>query len=173
MSPSKLIMFATMSIVVWTGLAGPLSPSVMADDILVRFEGGIGVIPLRAGGLANEVLGVQPGGRPWVIKDLDVKVKTNGEITVDGEGLLLGGGDNVGRTGGNSVAAQLFCGGEPFTSPGVPLEPNGDFQIKGTLSPLPPDDPEDCVNPVLLIRSMNPTTGDLGNWFAAGIPKEK
>ena len=77
MRPSKLIMFATMSLFVWTCLAGPLSLSVMADDTLVRFEGGIGVVPLRAGGLANEVLGVQPGGRPWVIKDLDVKVKAN------------------------------------------------------------------------------------------------
>ena len=85
---------------------------------------------------------------------------------------MLGGGDNVGRTGGNSVVAQLFCGVEPFTSPGVPLEPNGDFKIEGTLSPLPPDNPEDCANPVLLIRSINPTTGVLGNWFAAGIPKE-
>jgi hypothetical protein len=82
----------------------------------------------------------------------------------------LGGGDNVGRTGGNSVAAQLFCGGEAFTSPGVPLEPNGDFKINDTLSPLPL--PAVCANPVLLIRSINPNTGVLGNWFAAGIPKE-
>jgi hypothetical protein len=108
-----------------------------------------------------------------VIKDLEAKVQTNGDIAVDGEGLVLAGGANVGRMGGNSVAAQFFCGTEAITSPGVPLEPNGDFQITGTLSPLPPADPVDCADPVLLIRSIDPTTGVLGNWFAAGIPKEE
>ena len=117
---------------------------------------------------------MNPGGRPWVIKDLEAKVQTSREITVDEEGLVLGGGNNVGRAGGNSVAAQLSCGTEAFTSPDVPLEPNepdGDFKIGGTHSPLPPDDPDDCANPVLLIRSIN-STGALGNWFAAGTAKE-
>jgi hypothetical protein len=156
------------------GLAGrALCPPVMADDTLVRFEGGIGATPARLNAgvfVANDVQGVNPGGRPWVIKDLVAEVKTNGEIEVVGEGLLLGGGNNVGRTGGNSVVAQLFCGTQAFTSPGVLLEPNGDFKIKDTLSPLPL--PAVCATPVLLIRSIDPSTGVLGNWFAAGIPKE-
>ena len=67
-----------------------------------------------------------------------------------------------------SVAAQLFCGDQTFTSPGVALEANGDFKITGILSPLPL--PGICETPVLLIRSINLTTGVLGAWFAAGIP---
>jgi hypothetical protein len=161
---------------------------VIADDTLVRFRGGIGVIPVSnvAGDpviinnvttfpnvTRNVVRGVNPAGQIWVISDLDAKVKTNGDIEVKGEGLLLGGGNNIGTNGGQSVAATLFCGpvGTPqafSTAPGVPLEPNGDFTIKDTLDNLPL--PAICANPLLLIRSFNNETG-IGAWFAAGIPK--
>jgi hypothetical protein len=49
MRPSKLIMVAMMSVFVWVGLVGLFAPSVMADDTLARFEGGIGVIPVSSG----------------------------------------------------------------------------------------------------------------------------
>ena len=152
---------------------------VSADDTLVRFKGGIGVIPVSSGvgqGATAEVvnrnivLGVQPPGQIWRISDLDAKVKTNGDIQVRGEGLLLAGGNGIGTNAGQSVAATLFCGPTATfsTSPGVPLEANGDFKIKDTLDNLPL--PAICANPVLLIRSFNNATG-LGAWFAAGIPK--
>ena len=175
---SKLIMFATMSIFVWTCLAGPLSPSVMADDTLVRFEGGIGVIPVSNVVVnadstitvnRNIVRGVNPPGQIWVIDQLDAKVKTNGDIEVEGKGLILGGGNNVGRATGQFVFATLICGASaPFTLhntnlAGVPLDPNGDFRIDDVLSSIPLD----CASPVLLIRNASG-----GNWFAAGIPKE-
>jgi hypothetical protein len=170
MRPSKRIMVAMMSVFVWTGLVGLFAPSVMADDTLASFKGGIGVIPVRAGPAANIVRGVNPGGQPWVISKLEADVNTNGEIKVEGEGLLLGGGNSIGTTGGNSVIATLICGtlpNGPFTlhsSGAVPLEPNGDFRIDDRLSPAPP---VPCDNPVLLIRS----SGN-GNWFAAGIPTD-
>ena len=164
----KRILFVA-SLVILSG--GLFALSVSANVIWAKFKGGIGSVPLRAGGLANDVLGVNPGGRPWVIKDIDAEIKENGDINVQGEGLLLGGGNNIGRTGGNSVVAQLFCGTAPFTSGPVLLEPNGDFRINGRLSPVPP---LICDNPVLLIRSFDPTasppTARIGNWFAAGIP---
>ncbi|HEV8340922.1 MAG TPA: hypothetical protein VGR30_01005 [Candidatus Binatia bacterium] len=145
---------------------------VIGDDTLVRFEGGIGVSPLRgtpAVPVANTVQGVSPPGQFWRISDLDAKIKTNGDIQVDGEGLLLAGGDTIGTNANQTVGATLFCGGVASSTPhGVPLEPDGDFKIKDTLSPLPPPV---CANPVLLIRSFNTTTGVLGVWFAAGIPK--
>jgi hypothetical protein len=178
MKPSTLIMSAMISVFVWTGLVGLLAPSVMADDTLASFKGGIGVIPVSSGvgtGETAEVVnrnivrGVQPAGQIWVIRELKAKVRTNGEIEVEGEGLVLGGGNNVGRTTGQSVFATLICGSAPpFTEHssdpvGVPLDPNGDFRIDDVLS----DAPLTCDSPVLLIRNA----ANL-NWFAAGILDE-
>ncbi len=138
-----------------------------ADDRLVRFDGGIGVIPARAGGAANVVRGVNPGGQVWVISRLSADVRTDGRITVDGRGLLLGGGDNIGLNGNQSVRARLFCGAQGaevvHNSELVALEANGDFRIDGLLDPVPLGA---CERPVLLIVSGG------GNWFAAGIPKQ-
>jgi hypothetical protein len=142
-----------------TGLA--LSLAAAAADPLVRFEGGIGSQPLRAGGLVNDVLGVAPGGRPWVISSLSADVKTDGSISVEGRGLLLGGGA-IGTNAGQSVRARLFCDGVPSDSDLVPLEANGDFRITGFLIPTPPSV---CNSPTLLIVSGG------GAWFAGGIPK--
>jgi hypothetical protein len=158
------------------GIAVMLSGgAALAGDNLVRFEGGIGVIPWSIDATSgtptrNVVREVPPGGQPWVISRLSVDVKENGRIRAKGEGLLLGGGGNIGRNGGASVFATLFCG-DPLsatahdsTPTGVPLEPNGDFRINDVLSPLPPGE---CTNAVLLIRTANG-----GRWFAAGIPKD-
>jgi hypothetical protein len=157
-------------------------PTASADDLLARFKGGIGVIPVSSGvapvasQLTSEVVnrnfvrGVQPAGQIWVIEKLDAKVGMNGRISVEGKGLILGGGNNVGRATGQSVFATLICdlpGLEQHstTLTGVPLTTTGDFKINDKLSPVPPGD---CPNPVLLIR-----TAGTGNWFAAGILRPK
>src|SRR2546422_7991067 len=162
-----------------------LAPSAMAGT-LVEFEGGIGVIPVSsAAGTQNadatfpnvnrnDVRGVAPGGQPWVIRRFDAKVKENGDIRAEGKGLILAGGNNIGTTGGvPTVFATLFCqvaAGPPPTfsshnSPEATLEPDGDFKIRGTLSPTPPDP---CTNPALLIRIA---PASVGRWLAAGILK--
>ncbi len=158
-------------ITLFLGLAFPLSATA---DSLAKFQGGIGVIPVSSGqGTAatatvvnrNIVRGVQPAGQIWVIADLQADVTDDGRITVDGRGLLLGGGNNIGTNANQSVRATLLCandGNVLHDSGLVPLEPNGDFRIDDLLSPAPPNP---CTNAVLLIR--NPA----GAWFAAGIPK--
>lgn len=95
---------------------------VIADERLVAFQGGIGVVPVSsAAGVQNAdgtfpnvnrnvVRGVNPGGQPWVIADLRADVRVDGRIAVDGRGLLLAGGNNTGRPpAGLSVRARLFC----------------------------------------------------------------
>ena len=143
-----------------------LLPAVaQAADPLVRFEGGIGVQPVRAGGAVNDVNTVPPGGRPWVISRLTAEVATDGRIRVDGRGLLLAGGAAIGTPGGQSVRARLFCDNVAVgdSSPLVPLQPNGDFRIDAVLDgPMP----SLCKTPVLLVINAG------GAWFAAGIPKD-
>jgi hypothetical protein len=149
-----------------------------ADDLLVRFNGGIGVDPVS--GIAsnvpvlNVVRGVPPGGFPWVIKRLRADVLVDGQIHVDGRGLLLAGGNVLGTNGGQKVVAILFCGAPgPAGTVGnatahstdpdaVPLDVNGDFRIDDLLTPPPP---APCDSPALLIA-----TPGTHHWFAAGIP---
>ena len=133
-----------------------------AEGPLARFEGGIGVIPVSAGPAPNVVNGISPGGQPWVIARLSANIKSDGRISVEGRGLLLAGGNGIGTSGGQSVRALLFCGGVMFNSDLVPLAANGDFEIDGMLSAVPPSP---CTTPVLLIVNPGP------RWFAAGIPK--
>jgi hypothetical protein len=154
--------------------------SAVADDTLVEFRGGIGVLPVASGVgqeataevvTRNMVRGVQPAGQIWVISALRADVKVDGRIHVDGRGLLLGGGNSIGLNGNASVFATLICeAAAPFTErsthgAGVALEPNGDFRIDDVLVPAPP---ADCDSPVLLIRNAEPNPV----WFAAGIPKQ-
>lgn len=155
------------------GFVVPLSAH--ARDTLVRFEGGIGVIPTSRVNqpvapstiptvVTNVVRKRNPGGQPWVIARLEARIRMDGSIRATGRGLLLAGGDGIGTTGNQSVRAVLFCGpaatASEHSSELVPLEPDGDFKINGELSPAPP---ATCDTPVLLIVNGG------GAWFAAGI----
>ena len=139
---------------------------LVADDTLVRFQGGIGVDPPSTVGTPNVVRGVSPPGQLWRIDDLRADVKIDGSITVDGRGLLLAGGNSIGTTANVKVFATLICeAAAPFAehstnAAGVALEPNGDFRIDDILSPPPTG----CASPVLLIRNTANRA-----WFAAGI----
>ena len=149
-------------------LAVLVASSAMADEIIVKFKGGIGVMPASTVGSANIVQGVQPPGEPWVIRALSAQVKQDGRIHVEGRGLLLAGGNGIGTNGGQKVFATLICGTALFSTPvadAVPLAADGDFTIDDVLSPVPP---LDCASPVLLIRSA--TITPVFPWFAAGIP---
>lgn len=147
----------------------PLADAIAADQI-ARFEGGIGSQPFASANGAvvpNAVLGVNPGGRPWVIKRLIAEARDDGRIRVDGRGLLLAGGDGVATPGGQTVRARLFCDGVAHNSDDVAeLDENGDFRIDSHLTPTPPSP---CNSPVLLIVNV-PQQGT-PVWFAAGIPK--
>jgi hypothetical protein len=151
-------------------LALAFSVAALADDRIVRFDGGIGETPVSNTTTPNTVRNILPGGQPWVISRLTADVRSDGSISVDGRGLLLAGGNNIGTTGGLSVRALLFCGATVHASPVVALEPDGDFRINGLLSPTPPSE---CTTPVLLIAGQVNAGGTIvDRWFAAGIPKQ-
>jgi hypothetical protein len=105
------------------------------EPALVKFKGGIGVIPVTgvaANGTVNlnVVRGINPAG-PWRIANLDADVKSDGHIRVKGRGLLLASGNGIGTNAGASVFATLFCGpaatATAFSSNRVALEADGDF----------------------------------------------
>lgn len=160
MNPMKSLL-ASLLVFVMVAIA----QSALAQN-LVRFSGGVGVIPTGSGN--TTVRGVAAAGQIWRIEDLKADVKQDGRIRLDGRGLLLASGNSVGSNANASVFATLFCANDgniahSSTLTGVPLEVNGDFRIDDTLSPAPPNP---CTSPVLLIRSAGNTS-----WFAAGIPK--
>jgi hypothetical protein len=172
----SLLLFAIVAL-------APLS--AVADDSLVKFDGGIGAIPVSAGQgtaatattvIRNIVRGVQAPAQLWTIADFKAEVTVDGHIRADGKGLVFAGGNTIGTAlvGGTAslkVFATLICENvAPFVErntklAGVPLAANGDFRIDDVLSP-PPLPPSSCATPVLLIRN----TGNL-SWFAAGIQK--
>ena len=140
-------------------IGGVFASALQADDTLARFKGGIGVHPVSnvtTNVTPNIVRGVNPAGQLWVIEDLDARIKTNGDISVRGKGLILAGGNNAGRATGQSVFATLICDtAEPFgqhntNTAGVPLSAGGDFKIDDVLTPLPTGA---CASPMLLIRN--------------------
>src|SRR3954451_18337972 len=96
-------------------LALAFSAAVMADDRLVRFDGGIGEIPVSNTTTPNVVRGVSPGGRPWGISRLTAGVRTGAHTLVAGRGLLLAGGNGIGTNGGQMVVARLSCQLPPTT----------------------------------------------------------
>lgn len=159
-------------------LVGALASTTLAEDGTLRFRGGVGVLPVSSGqgteAIAtvvnrNIVRGVQPAGQIWLIRKFAASVSASGDIRAVGRGLILGGGNNIGRATGQSVFATLFCGAvAPFTESssnlvGVPLTEEGDFVINDVLDPAPPTP---CDSPVLLIRNAANSS-----WFAAGIPR--
>jgi hypothetical protein len=149
------------------------------EDVIAKFQGGIGVIPVQNGAgtknpvdgtfpdvKLNIVRGVNPGAGPWRIGDLRAEIHADGHFQVVGRGLLLASGNGIGTNSNQSVFATLICeAATPFSEHNtvvVPLEPNGDFRIDDFVSSVP----SECASPVLLIRNAN------GVWFAAGIPQQ-
>lgn len=145
-------------------------PVAAAADNRIEFHGGIGSTPFALANGApvpNDVRGIAPGGRPWVIEKLRAAVRPDGNISVKGEGLLLAGGNLVGQPGlPRQVVATLLCGATELTSPPADVDANGNFVIRGTLAGALPSP---CQTPTLLIRNF--TANAAGAWFAAGIPE--
>src|SRR5262249_21652052 len=145
------------------------------EEIVVRFDGGIGVQPVLINPItfvasADVVRGIAPGLLPWTIHGLKAELTTDGEFEARGRGLVLAGGAPVGTRGDlAAVRALLFCDASnvAHVSPPASLDVDGDFSIEGLLTP--PTDPT-CPTPTLLIV-VGPGTNQFPfRWVAAGIP---
>jgi hypothetical protein len=111
----------------------------------------------------NPLLGTAAGGVPWVIRpSSEVKLHTDGRMTVRIRGLLIPSGQFAGTTGPvMTVSASLYCDGNTTpvdTSNAVPLSSAGNARIRTTVM-LPPK----CLIPAVLIHP----NGALGTYIAA------
>ena len=101
-------------------VTGVVVASAREGNVIARFDGGIGVIPVTGGAgtpnadgtlpnvKLNVVRSVSPAG-PWRIADLKAVVNADGGISVKGKGLLLASGNSIGTNANASVFATLIC----------------------------------------------------------------
>ena len=119
--------------------------------------------------------GVGSGGAPWVVKQGEASVSSDGRIHVEVQGLLIGAGASdptlVGTTATvTMVGATLVCGGSggalvALPVAGVtpsPLSSLGNAVIDQTTML-----PAACFGPVVLVQIFNPAAAQLGPFIAA------
>ena len=131
---------------------------------LVRSEHLIGVqAPFT--GTTNPVHGVSGGGAPWVLSEGELRVKADGRVRMEVEGLVIDptfpnkilAGTNP--SGVFRVAVSCDNGDGTYTvvrSDPTPATRTGDASLRTRVS-LPPT----CHDPIAFI------TNDAGAWFAA------
>jgi hypothetical protein len=107
---------------------------------------------------------VNPGGAPWVLKENSrVRVREDGRLTLVVRGLVI-----PGRTPGNPVAmmaASLVCGDEVVDSTDAfPVDEDGNGRINARIMV-----PEDCEDPIVLVRNASSPDGELGAYFAVAM----
>jgi len=112
------------------------------------------------------------GGVPWVIDKGEARLKENGELKVEVEGLVLDPNDPIvqrlGLGGINPVAqffATLSCldtAGNVINIDTAPVAASleGDAKVKEVL-----DLPETCIAPIILVRGVSAPFQN--PWFAA------
>jgi hypothetical protein len=94
------------------------------------------------------VAGVTAGGRPWAITEGEVRVRRDGSIRVEVEGLVIPVAPFNGTNPVASLAASLVCGGSVVSTTGtVPFSPAGDATIRSTVA-VPPT----CADPIVLLN---------------------
>jgi len=159
---TSLTLITTVTAALAAGLmtAGPAAAH--GGDTLLRsgFEGNV---PADRPGATPTIAGVPSAGRPWVLEDnSQVRVREDGRIDVKLRGLVIEEAPFNGTNPVAQVAATLVCDDmvadstDPFD-----LSPEGDGRTRQHI-----DVPEDCDDPVVLIRGVNAATGALGGYFA-------
>ena len=105
--------------------------------------------PLQ-GSLQSDPLlfGRTPGGAPWVISDGTARLRANGDLSVEVEGLII-------PTRGNNplatLSATVVCNGRDFLmTAAVPFSATGDATIETRVNL-----PDRCLAPVVLLNPLS------------------
>ncbi len=82
------------------------------------------------------IVGVAPGRAPWVIGEGEVRVRADGRVRVEIEGLQIPRPDGTKDNPIPAIVASLFCGGAlaAQTAPQTLSVPGGDAEFRTTLA---------------------------------------
>lgn len=162
MRPSiRLATTAALTALITTGLT--TTTSADHGGSLVRSKHLIGVqAPFL--GSANPVHGVNGGGLPWVLDDGELRVKADGRVRMEVEGLVIDPAANSALAGTNpspvfKVVISCDNGDGTFTkvsSETTPATTTGDASLRTRVTL-----PAKCADPIAFITNAN------GAWFAA------
>ena len=94
------------------------------------------------------IFGVKAGGAPWVLGEGEVRVRADGRIRVELEGLQIPRANGTKDNPVAKIVASLFCGGSlaARTAPQDLSVPGGDAEFRATLAV-----PSSCDGATVLI----------------------
>lgn len=157
---------ALMGLAVVVGLVSPATSTGSGADIL-EFDVMAGVSEPFTG-TANPIRNVNGGGLPWELDKGEGRLRKNGELRVEVEGLVLARRAPVPESQQGTNPAPEFIGiVSCLTSSGgtaqtvnvstnpVPATPDGDARIRERVAL-----PKPCFAPIVFVASSG------GSWFA-------
>jgi hypothetical protein len=117
------------------------------------------------GSAANAIRGVTGAGAPWVIGESEVRLRADGRLKVEVEGLVIAPNGPAAVAGTNPVPVMkitVSCvGGDGTTmnvsTEGFLVDADGDGEINTMVSL-----PSPCVAPIIFVANNNAA----GAWFA-------
>jgi hypothetical protein len=144
------------------GLLAQASGAASGDEKILEFDTMIGVSgPFL--GPANPINGVPGAGAAWRLDRGRGELRSNGDLQVDVEGLVLvNTGANPSATFRGVVACHTIIDGQAATARDVtgpfPATTDGDSKIEANI-----DVPEPCFDPAIFVTTG---AGDPPRWFA-------
>jgi hypothetical protein len=173
MKKSVLLLLSCVVLVGGLLAAGPASVAAGEGSKKILSFGTMVGVPRPYTGNTNAIRGIAGGGLPWVVDQANGKLRADGRIQVDVQGLVLDPNDAAviaaGLAGTNPIPnfkAIVSClsrdeAGTTATTVNVetglfPATTTGDSEIEDTV-----DLPDPCIAPIVFVTS--PT----GQWFAA------
>ena len=147
-------------------VAGQFSQAQAREPKILEFDTMVG-IPLAFTGTQNPIRGINGGGIPWTLSSGRGELKSNGELEIEVQGLVLAAGPNAGINPVANFRAIVSCLKSDATvqnvvsdlfpaTTGPASAGGGDAQIETSLTL-----PQPCIAPIVFVTSPG------GSWFAA------
>jgi hypothetical protein len=152
-----LLVFGVATLLVPVGVTAAISSG--DGRTVLKFDTMAPVVPPYTGS-ANPVRGVNGGGIPWVVDSAHGRLRADGRLTIEVEGLVLATtGANPSPTFKGIVSCLSSQDGSPTTvnvsTAAVPATTTGDAEIDDSVTL-----PSPCFAPIVFVASGG------GSWFA-------